>query len=360
MKPQRLRAMRETWLAVFSDSGWRDEGGVWHAASPFTATEQHVALTLATYMSANGDSCFPSIPRLAAGSGRSDSTVRDALNRIVEFGFLERQRKRGRGHSNEYVARIPDYFDWQASAEENRRRAAVFASGHEQLAVGPVVKPVSDAPSEPSEKSAGVRRFSEDEKRRSPVRKPPVSGVKTAGVRRQLVQEGTKEEEHPLSPAVAGDGEEGVEVEGRMRYQLELALTGELGAPPATRSEKRDWENVVAQLLEVGATATEIRQRCHAFRETWPTAALRPLALVRHWSFLGGKVELAQPGATVERWVEQTGWRMTDDVARELLFSRDLPAEQIELHLERCRQLRAERQAGEQLTNALVEGRRVA
>lgn len=156
-------------------------------ASPFSATEHHVAVTIATYMSPNGDSCFPSIPRLAAGSGRSASTIRDALNKIVAYGFLARTRRRGRGHTNEYAARIPDYFDWYASSEENRRSAEVFATGHEQLEFGPAVEPVPDATSATSRKTTGERRFygsgGEEENLRSASLKPPVSGEKTTGVR---------------------------------------------------------------------------------------------------------------------------------------------------------------------------------
>jgi|SRR5581483_3384670 len=326
-------------------------------ASPFTSTERLVAHVLAMYMSEAGDSCFPSIPTIAADAALADSTVRDALNRMSEWGFLDRVRRRGRGRSNEYLARIPDYFDEQEPAEENRRRAVVFASGHEQLAVGPAVKPVPEASPDASEKTADTRRFSEGENRRLADGKPPTDASKTAATRRQLVQEGSRRNS-PLTPADAGEGERG---EGSLRYQLELAVTAELGVTPATRSEKRDWENVLAQLEEIGATAAEIQERCAAFRETWPQAALRPLALVRHWAFLGGKVELQQPGASIDRWVEATGWRMPDDVAREVLLSRDLPEALVERHVERCRALRDAHQAAEHATvGAIAQARRVA
>lgn len=324
--------------------------------SPFSLTERAVAQGLSMYMSEAGDSCFPSIPTLAADVGCAESTCRDALNRLAEWGFLDRHLRRGRGRSNEYFARIPRWFDREATVEENHRQAVVFASGHEQLVAGPVVEPVPETESDPDQKTTGTRGFFGSENHRLADLKPPADARKTTGSRRQLVQEGSKENS-PLPPADAA----GVDREGSLRYQLELALTAELGFEPVTREAKRDWAETVAQLAEAGATAAAIGERCAAYRAKWPTAALTPLALRRHWDLLGGHVDVQRPGMSVDRWVEQTGWRMTDDVAREVLFSKQLQPDEIDRQLQRCQELRAEHaHAGGVTQELLDEARRVA
>lgn len=389
-RPQRLRAMRETWLTVFSDSGWRDDDGRWHAASPFTATEHHVALTLATYMSPNGDSCFPSIPRLAIGSGRADSTVREALDRLVEFGFLERRRKRGRGNSNEYVAQIPAYFDWDVDAEENRRRAAVFASGHEQLVVGPAVKPVPDAPAEAHEKTAGERRFSVGEpaaeNRRSGSVKPPDTGKKTAGERRQLDQgpshdlprtEEISKTEISSVPPEGGESERA----GRL-YEIELALSAAIAGrkrKKLTRSEFGAWRDVANQLVEVDATADDVTAICAMYRERWPGMVLTPHGLAAHWTTLGAIVASRVPDvesfeqlvetdagsspfllgdAGLHRWMEQHGSKVPDeDDCRSMLEESKwaLSGDRLEQAIEFRRGLIASRAAAAAHVQAAVE-----
>jgi hypothetical protein len=357
-KEERVRGQRETWVSVFSDAGWRDEDGEWHASSPFTATEHQIALTLATFMSPNGDSCYPSIPRLAVGSGRANSTVRECLDRLVEWGFLQRRQRRGRGNSNEYVAEIPEYFDWLGSSEENRRRAAVFAGGHEQLEVGPVVKPVSGSPEVGVEKTAGERRFSdhadEGKNRRSGARKPPEGLAKTAGERPQLDQDRSKIK-NPLAPSELGEGEEASNFE--LRLALTAVLVEQFASGKLTKSERASWEHAVAQLADVDATPDEVRDRCAAYRTIFPTAALTPIALVRHWNLLGARATIAQPDpeTSLDGWVEKTGWRLAPEDASVMLEDTGFSAKRIDAALRRAAELAEQYAAGEQATRQAIE-----
>jgi hypothetical protein len=353
---ERLTSVVFTWRAAFSCG-----------ASPFSPTEKHVAHTLAMYMSERGDSCWPSIPSLSEDSGRADSTVRDALNSMTAWGFLGREKKRGRGNSNQYVALIPEWFDRGESAEENRRRAALFAEGKDWRAVAPVVMLVPESPSVDDLETAGERRFYEGDEqhviRRSPVLKPPEGPNKTTGVRRGTCQDhasdhasGTEEPPDGVS-SVSADTDE----RDRLVMNLKLALTTEIHRP-VTRTEHGWWSRVADELADADppATVDDVRARCAAYRSTWPEAALTPGALSKHWAFLGGKVELEQPEARADGWVEKTGWRLDDDDARQLLTDRRLPPGDVDRLLGRCAELRAENLAADEATRGLLEGRDVA
>jgi hypothetical protein len=108
-------------------------------------------------------------------------------------------------------------------------------------------------------------------------------------------------EEDSSVPAAAGEGDDPTE-------QLRWALTAELGCTPKTRSEHGHWSKAIAELVEAEATAEQVRDRCALYRRRWPTAALTPIALVRHWGFLGS----AESGVAEakEEWVEKTSWQL--------------------------------------------------
>ena len=77
-----------------------------------TATTQHVALVLATYMDSTTLKAWPSTGTLARDTGRKPITVREAI-RVLEYrGWLEVQRFRNtRGDertSNRYWGVFPD------------------------------------------------------------------------------------------------------------------------------------------------------------------------------------------------------------------------------------------------------------
>jgi hypothetical protein len=66
-----------------------------------------VAHTLGTFMNSDGDSCFPSMLRIASGAGCSERTARNAIRRLEQLGFLRTRRGGGTRRSNNYHARIP-------------------------------------------------------------------------------------------------------------------------------------------------------------------------------------------------------------------------------------------------------------
>jgi len=78
--------------------------------SELSSTELHVCLTLSLYMSALGDSCFPSVRRIASDTRLAESTVRRALNKAIEHGWITRKLHGYRGKAwrrSEYRATIP-------------------------------------------------------------------------------------------------------------------------------------------------------------------------------------------------------------------------------------------------------------
>jgi hypothetical protein len=91
----------------------------WRSAicdSNLTPTERHVALTLALHMNERGGSAFPGAPRLARETGLHLTTVKNALGRLVEAGWLEivargGSPRGGRRSAHQYEARIPVAYD---------------------------------------------------------------------------------------------------------------------------------------------------------------------------------------------------------------------------------------------------------
>lgn len=66
-------------------------------------------MTLSLHMNERGGSCFPSIETVAKESGLHAATVKRALNRLEEDGWLKRDRKGkgGRGRVTTYTALLP-------------------------------------------------------------------------------------------------------------------------------------------------------------------------------------------------------------------------------------------------------------
>lgn len=311
-------------------------------ASPFSSVEKHVALTLEKFMSPQGDSCWPAMETLAEHGSRSVSTVRDALRRLTEFGWLERELRGGRGKSNRYVAVIPEYFDREETHEENHRRAVGFSNGALEAAS------VQALPSA-QEKTTGVRRVSEPgaegETRRSASLNPPESVVKPAGVRHQLDQDQSKDLS-TLPPSELGEEEFGAE------YAIRLALSAVVRSGPKTKPERSEWDRAVAHLVEAGATPAEIAERWAAWPFSLPPT---PGSIVRHWGYLGGLVALSvdtngDPRAAIDAWLENAGWRLDPDDARLLLEDRHVPAAEIEQLLARAAAIREAYAAGDAAT----------
>jgi DNA-binding transcriptional MocR family regulator len=85
----------------------------WRSAiveSDLHPTVRHIALTLSLHMNERGGSCFPSLETQAQESGRDVATVKRALSKLEEAGYLKRIRPQvmGRGHRTEYEALVPE------------------------------------------------------------------------------------------------------------------------------------------------------------------------------------------------------------------------------------------------------------
>jgi hypothetical protein len=120
-------------------------------------------------------------------------------------------------------------------------------------------------------------------------------------------------------PADAGERD-------RRRSEITLALSAALVSKTSTltRPERRRWHVVVADLVNVGATAAEVTERCAAYRLIWPEMKLTPNALVSHWSMLGTHVEIAAADDPLERWFELSVPMLGREVAHEVLD--DMPS----------------------------------
>lgn len=105
------------------------------------------------------------------------------------------------------------------------------------------------------------------------------------------------------------------------RLAIELALSAELGVKAAklTRSERGAWERAVMDLVDVDASAADVAARAIAYRELWPNMAMTPPALVRHWSMLGARVEIAAGGVSLERWLTVTMPQLEPEHARDIV-----------------------------------------
>lgn len=64
--------------------------------------QKFVLLMLANYCDAEGGSCFPSVARLAADTGMSDSSVKRALRRLRDYSGLIQVTPGGGARSNRY------------------------------------------------------------------------------------------------------------------------------------------------------------------------------------------------------------------------------------------------------------------
>lgn len=86
------------------------------ATSDLPSTWRHIASNLSDHMDRDGGSCFPSLDTQARETGRSKSTVAEALKGLERRGYLQRERSRGGRHpgrdapgrATRYTATVPD------------------------------------------------------------------------------------------------------------------------------------------------------------------------------------------------------------------------------------------------------------
>lgn len=102
--------------------------------------------------------CFPSIRTIAAECGYGVSTVKRALNDLLEAGYIEKEarfdeRKRGGQTSNLYVLRTvetaPQEKPEPAETPAPQRAAAAIAEGRPALVASNAIRPQSPVPGRP-------------------------------------------------------------------------------------------------------------------------------------------------------------------------------------------------------------------
>ena len=74
---------------------------------------------LSLHMSMEGESCWPSIDRLAAETGLGKRTVQRAVAALAETGWLKVRRGGGRGRSNRYELALPAHVQARLGGAEN-------------------------------------------------------------------------------------------------------------------------------------------------------------------------------------------------------------------------------------------------
>jgi hypothetical protein len=68
--------------------------------------------------------------------------------------------------------------------------------------------------------------------------------------------------------------------------ELWEALVTEMG-DVHTKTERGIRNTALKELRAIGASASDIRRRCQAYRVKWPRMSLTATALVKHWTSLG-------------------------------------------------------------------------
>lgn len=177
--------------------------------------------------------CWPSTARLAEDLDCSQDTVRRHVRTLMEIGAVEvvaRWRDDGSQSSNAYMLHL-----------ERPAR-------HEQGALP--LAPVPPSPPESANPPLAESRGLEPE----PMNKrTPSGGPRTAAAN-----------------------------------ALWDALDALLGSP-ATRQERARYGRAVKELVAIGATPQQVRQRGEAARRLWRGKPYGPEALLKHWTMLGNQ-----------------------------------------------------------------------
>jgi len=128
--------------------------------------------------------------------------------------------------------------------------------------------------------------------------------------------EPSEDHEEPFLPDKPG--EDVPDADFTARFEVEVALSAALGLKPdgMTNRERTQWRVCIAELVNAGATASDVTARCDVYRTIWPEAKLTPFALVKHWSLLGAEVEVKSSG--FDAWLEHVTDRFDRVTAHEI------------------------------------------
>ena len=198
------------------------------------------------------DDCFPSHRRIAQFIGCAPRSVKRPLEELEEAGWIEsvpRFDARGDRTSNGYLVRI----------KPKKRDKTTTSSA-----------PPAQESAEGVETSSAPPAFDSAY--------PPRSGARTPHASERDEREPLNESHrNHLAPADGGALEQ-LLVEALQR------VCG-LGDTP-TRSELAGWRKAARELAAAGATETDVAARATAYATKYPTAALTPHALAKHWASL--------------------------------------------------------------------------
>lgn len=73
---------------------------------PEDSVDCNVLVCLASHSNDDGQSCFPSIPRIAKMTRRSERTVQRAIVSLEEGGWLTVERGTGKGNPSQYAINV--------------------------------------------------------------------------------------------------------------------------------------------------------------------------------------------------------------------------------------------------------------
>lgn len=251
--------------------------------------------------------CWPSQQSICSMTKLSERAVRDAIRSLEDAVEIEtRKAIRRRTRINVYRVILGDYASVELDPDNLPfRMLEPFSTTAEIASKKAILEGSDDRQNLPVVDEATTGTFPLDDRQISPLSKEgPVGNRQT--------------EETKIVSSVAADA-----AEGDGRFEISLALSAELGIALAklTRDERGGWELAVSQLAEVGAGVEDVKARCAAYRTRWPEMALTPLALVRHWSFLGAAIEIAASSNPLDRWLE-VATQFDPETAHELLDDR--------------------------------------
>lgn len=263
---------------------------------------------------------------ISCGTRLAEGTVREAIKALQLKGELQvAKAQRGRRQINVYRVTVgwlreiePNYTDLPFKLKEPFPRLPSNSDGgHERDSASPLQDPnLSAAPRPPwnSDGSQGASiseglpsEFGPDHRGNTDLTTVEIPAPTRAGVigaSREPSRESSDERQRTsLVPPTGGE-------RARLVDQLKWELTAQLGCKPVTRSEHGHWGKAIAELVDAGADPDELRRRVVVYRRRWPGAALTPMALVRHWGFLGVAVEAKTDPH--EAWLEQSSWQLPE------------------------------------------------
>ncbi len=210
-------------------------------------TARLVLLALAERANRAGE-CYPGVDDLARRARVDRRNVQKAIRQLVELGELSVDRQGGR---------LPN-----RSRRYQTNLYRVVMAGHGSIVPGEVL--ASGAAGRPPLADSGMAKSS-------------TRGGDVA-VQGEAVRPPEPSEESPENPSA-----------GRDELFSAVALACGMNTGELTPTGSAALNRAVRELAGIGATPDAVPTRARAYRAQWPSAALTPNALLKHWAQLGTK-----------------------------------------------------------------------